>query len=519
MQNDAAMPRLTSLIWIALAAGCGGPGFRHEIVGSGRAGGAVPLPAAGEHRVDWTIATPRAMRVAWTIACGDAAPVAGVAGETFEAYRERRLAELRARQERKKDTIAAIGGAVLGSATAATRVETPTGEAQATATVDGHAVGAVVAEGVISDDVQLPPGDVGAQVLEGEVSIVATSPGVCTMTVAPEDAAADAAGLRGDFRVVRIVDVAGERAAIAAERRQHAVVVRGALQASLIARGADPELRARIAAEREAEARARAAIDAEARARREAEARARIEAEARVRAEAEARARAEAEARVRAEAELRLRISVAATATRQHVLAYLVGVCGADPDAYARRQRARADEERRIADARARRDAELQARLDAEARVRAEHDAARQRRLAAALDARAEVTAYLRWLGAIEKPPMPAPLDEDRGPPPLDGAVWIAGEWVWRGGAWVWITGGWTIPDSGFSRDDAVDNTITVSIDADAGAEVGGGTTHVVTHPDRDDDEPRRDRPKTRDHRDDDEDEPKPRVKTRDHRR
>ncbi len=129
--------------------------------------------------------------------------------------------------------------------------------------------------------------------------------------------------------------------------------------------------------------------------------------------------------------------------------------------------------------------------------------AERDRRYARVLEVRAEVATYLRGLGAYDKPPMPDVLDEDPGAPPLDGAVWIAGEWTWRGGAWVWLGGGWTIPD-----------VTRVVVGVDVGGHDAPRPT-VVDHrdgaPDRgrvEDhrDAPRHERPQTRDHRDDDRD-------------
>jgi hypothetical protein len=87
---------------------------------------------------------------------------------------------------------------------------------------------------------------------------------------------------------------------------------------------------------------------------------------------------------------------------------------------------------------------------------------------------------YLRWLGAIDRPPMPEPLDEEPGPPPADDAVWVAGEWVWRG-AWTWIHGGWRLPG----------RILGIS----AG---GGRRPQVRDHRDA----PARPRPQTIDHRD-----------------
>jgi hypothetical protein len=537
---------LSASLLIALAA-CGGPQFRHDHVGTGYAGrGGVKLDTTGTHQVTWAIATPRAMRLAWSIDCGGVVQ-AGTAGETFEEYRTRRVAEIRAEREKQKQAISSIGGAVLGTVGAGAVAETPNGEARADVAVDGEAVGAVVAEGVISDDIQLPAGDVGAGKYGGTVTLGVDQPGVCTMAVGPEVAGEDAAGVTGEFRVVHVVDVYAERAAAAARYRAAAIDVRGSLQADLVARGADPELQARLEAQRLAEATARAEAEARVRAEREAaqavidaerareraardaeraardaERRARADAEAaeraRIRAERDAKARLEIEARLRVEAELRARVVIAVTATRQAQLSYLVGVCGASAEAYhakleaEERARVQAELELRLrleaqAEARARAEAEARARDEAEMRAHAERLAERERRRSAALAVRGDVLLYLTMLGAVEKPPMPEPMYEDPGEPPMAGATWAAGEWSWQGGAWVWLSGGWTIPDDGFSVSVSVDNEPRDT-----------GTTIVVEQPDRD---PEPSRPVVRDHRDDRKPEPKPepaRPRVRDHR-
>lgn len=537
----ATMARLaSSLIAIAaLTAACAGSQYRHDHIGTGYAGaGGVKLDTTGAHRVDWSIATPRALRLSWTIDCGGVVQ-AGAAGETFEEYRVRRVAEIRAERERQKQTIAAVGGAVLGTVGGTAVARTPDGEARADVAVDGEAVGAVVAEGVISDDVQLPAGDLGASSYGGTITLTVDNPGVCTMAVAPELEGEDASGVTGQFRVVHVVDLYAERAAANQRARTAAISVRGTLQAGLVTRGADPELRARLEAERLAEAQARAAAEALIRAERQAERDARAQAEAdarwRARAEADEKARLELEARLRIEAEVRARVVLTVTATRAAQLSYLVGVCGASSEAYharleaEERARVQAELELRIrldaqAEARARaeaerahRDAEAQARADAEARARAELVAELDRRRGAAIAVRGNVLAYLQWLGAIEKPPMPEPMYEDPGEPPMSGATWASGEWSWQGGAWVWLSGGWTIPDDGFS--------VSVSVDNDPRPE-DTGRTIVVDHDPEPQPQPEPERPRVRDHRDDEKkpekkedkkDEERPRV--RDHRR
>jgi hypothetical protein len=417
-------------VWPSLLLVACAPRLRHDHLGHGTAvvgaaatataspgAGAVAITAPGTHRVDWSIHTPRALRVAWTVDCGGAV-AAGVAGETFAEYRQRRLAELARGQEQKKAAIAAIGGAVLGGAVAAADVETAHGDGSVEVGVDGTAVGAAVADQVVSDRVALPAGDVGAQVLTGSVTLLGGTAGVCSMRIAPEDPAEDPAGVAGEFAVTRVVDVAAERAVARAAARDAAIATRSEVSVRLVAGGADPDRRARV----------------------------------------------EGEARH----------------ARSLYAAYLVGECGADPEHQARREAARQAELAAKIELRRRRDAERAARIEVSLE--------RHRR---ALATRAEVVAYLEWLGAVAPPPMPDPIIEDPGEPPVIDAIWVTGEWIWRGGEWVWIGGSWSFPTDRF--------TVEVHDDDD-----DEPRPRVIDH--RDDT-----RPRERDHRDD-------RVRERDHR-
>ena len=131
---------------------------------------------------------------------------------------------------------------------------------------------------------------------------------------------------------------------------------------------------------------------------------------------------AEAEARRPVGPIVEERGAAGARVEREEVIAYLVGVAHAEPH----RHEIAAEHERR----------ELERRLmsDAERAARREADA---------LQTRARVRAYLVALGARERPPRPAPLPEEPGEPPFEGAVWGRGGWVWRDGQWAWIPGGW----------------------------------------------------------------------------
>lgn len=539
-----ASPRL---LLLPLLLGACAPRYRTETLGSSTAGGAgVAVTQPGAHTVAWTVTTPRALRLRWTVACG-AASDTGVAGESFADYEARRLAELRAEKQREKDAVASVGGALLGSVGAGATVRTPDTEASAEVHADGEAVGAAVADEIFSDDVALPPGDLGGGVLRGTITLRVDEPGACTLTVAPEDPAEDPAGVSAGFEVTRSIDLAVERAHERARRRDGALEVRGELTAALVAQGADPDYQRKRAAEVVAglqvgvdlDVQAQAELDAQVEAssprldaiavrdrlraslialgadpehqrRRAAE----LEAELRIRAELEAQAQAEVDAELRAEAaareearwlrdqarreaedarraELEAQLQLALE-VRGRLTASLLAL-GADPE-FQRKRAAQLEVELRIrAEADARAQAEADAQLWAEGAARDRAAAERRRRLDAALSVRVELLAYLEGLGAFAQPPMPAPMDEDHGTAPADGAVWIAGEWVWRDRQWQWIAGGWSISGGGGTTTVDAGGGVGVSIDVKL-------PVPVIVVEDRDDPPPPR--PKTRDHRD-----------------
>jgi len=143
-----------------------------------------------------------------------------------------------------------------------------------------------------------------------------------------------------------------------------------------------------------------------------------------------------------------------------------------------------------------------------------------QRRLDSALRARGELRARLVALGAIPRPPMPAPLAEAPGEPPFPGAHWIPGRWEWGEGRWRWRAGYWSAPPPD-------DETGGLAIGVSTGATIGfdlfdssGSDERVRDHRDsgssnvRDHRTDRSDGARIRDHRDD----PRPTPTVRDHR-
>lgn len=466
----------------------GDGGVASAAPGAGTLPPTVTVPAdlpEADLRIDYDLWLPRAMVVAWRVRCGEVV-VDGAAGESFEDYRQRRLAELVAERERQRRNAAQVGAlvgqAVLGQPTVAVAASTPGASATAGVTVDGAAVGAAAGAATVSMEVTLPPDDVGAGPRHGNALLVAVPAGTCAMEVVPPDDvdAATRAAIVGSFHVARRDDPRRRRLLIA---DRGAIELRGSLRASLVASGADADVeRARARNEARAAARLeerRLALEAAA-ARNEA-----------ALAAADARHARALELHAQAEARARLQLQ-AVMDTRAGMVAYL-GRCGGDPG---RRARLAAEAEAREAHAwsvaidlrgqltarlstdverwaRARAaltgqalgvrgrlhaslvaagaDPTLRDRLLAEAAYEANQRAAAQ----AALDelARAEqerdLALGLPGPGAhatavVEvRPPMPALVIEDSGVPPGVGAVWVAGSWTWVGGRWLWTPGAW----------------------------------------------------------------------------
>jgi hypothetical protein len=532
--------------------------YRAEFVGTGNAlvttrgataptdvvaapgGGGMQLPR-GSYEVALRFDIPRAQIINWRVSC-PGTEREGAVGESYEAYRDRRLAELRTMYERDRRRAEAATNLVVGVVAprvrGETRVVTPggtvvvRGETRVTRTVDAPPPPIVepVPGPEPGPEIVLSPLDTGRGTLGAKIRIDTTSDGVCSVIATADDT------IVASYAVTRVRDLVGEERERKLAVTSGAFEVRTRVRAQLVTYGADEGARqrrrqaeARLRAEAEAtrqrrldaEARVRAEaearrglearlrIEAELRASHEADLRARAEAHAeaertRLRLEAEARVRWEAEAPLRARAELVARQRAMAFTTREYVIAWLVGRCNADPGRRARiaeQQRIeRAERERLIAvrleaerAERAERERLIAVRLEAEhaerERLRAEADAraalevARlaelgRRRTEHALQVRTQLTGYLVSIGARLRPPRPEPQHEEPGAEPFPGARWIAGSWEWTDARWIWRAGGWTDPHT---FGDAGGEVI-VKTDGHHGG-YGGGHTGVLIAP------------------------------------
>lgn len=295
--------RIASLaLTVTVAAGCA-PRFRHDVVGSSRATigrgpalAAIPVSdASSRHIVALDVWLPRAVEVEYIVDC-PGHQLTGVVGETWDHYRERRIAELRRQRGQQVRTTGAVVGAVTGAAGVGAEVVTPGGEAYVEAGVDGRAAGELAADAALPE-ITLDPRDTGAQRHQRRFELVPEAAGQCTAVIASAHDGQELDGIVVVLDVERVVDVGAERAAARARARDGAIEVRGGVRAGLVAGGADPEYRAKrararagvaidvradvradlIAGGADPDARAKAAAERERLRRQQAEERARIE--------------------------------------------------------------------------------------------------------------------------------------------------------------------------------------------------------------------------------------------------
>ncbi len=423
-------------------------------------------------RVSYQVATPRAMELHFMLRC-PGEERSGTMGESWEHYRERRLAEVERERQKEVQAKADIIGAVVGGAQGHAQVGPVHGDASAS--VDGQAI----AEQTTAT-AQLPAWDVGPQQLRRTVEIRGGEAGRCSMSLWSETPEQDLGGVTGSISIVQLVSKARVKREQQAVVDAHALTFRANLRASLIARGADPQhrekqRRATIQKQRAAEV---VRLEVVATQRREQAARVQVVvAPAPVSVEV-----------IEARRQKQLRLN-AALQTR----ARLVGSCrgnGADPGYRARQrqiafnqrqeqERARQREvstqlvierEHRVAfelqlgfDLRTR--TQLVARLIAggadpdyrrkrneaefqafEARATAQRHAQRQTAIEVHAAAPLEANAAIEIHAHASRPPRPAPPTQARPAPPSSQSTWIAGFFQWQGSVWIWIPGTWSAP-------------------------------------------------------------------------
>ncbi len=419
-------------------------------------------------RISYQVATPRAMELHFMLRC-PGEERAGTMGETWEQYRERRVAELEQERQKEVKAKADIIGAVVGGAQAHGQVGPVHGDASAS--VDGQAVAEQTTAAVV-----LPAWDVGPQQLRSTIEVRGGQAGRCSMSLWSEKAEQDLGGVTGSIKIVQLVNKARVKREQQAIVDARALTFRADLRASLIARGADPEHREKL---RRVEIQKQRAAEA-----------ARLEIVAAQRREQAARVQVvvapppvSAEV-VEARRQKQLRLN-AALQTR----ARLVGSCrgnGADPgyrarqrqDAFNRQQKQERAQQHEVAAQHAR-EVEyqkiLQMRLQLDLRTRtqlvanlvangADPEYRRKRNEAEfqAFEVRAQGQRRAVVQGHTSSPdpfqaeasveihtnipPRPAPRAQSRPAPPSSQSTWIAGFYQWQSGVWIWIPGIWSTP-------------------------------------------------------------------------
>ncbi len=537
---------MRSFVWLSIVlAGCAAR-YRTEHVGvaqvSASAGaGSIDL-GRGDYQMAMRFDVPRAQVVTWTLSCPGVERT-GVAGETAENYRTRRVADLQRMVEQDRRRLATVTNVIAGQAAARVQVRAPGANVQAEATAPS---GEVVAENAIEQIHELPYGDVGAGSYIANIRVRTVEDGACTVATQSIDP------VGGSLAVDRVRDLRAEEQERMVAQRANAIDARGRVRARLVAFGADEQLRERRLAEqarqRAEEADRRAELEArqadERRERAEAD-RVRLEAEARLHWEAEAPERArrarldeERQARIATEQETkrarlvvieeerRMRLVILerertrAFTVRGEYIAWLVGQCHADPHRRARLEMERSERTRRIEMERI----ERLRRIEIEAELVARHEREReQRQLQGAFAVRTQLSGYLVSAGARMRPPRPAARVEIAGTAPFDGARWDAGTWLWVQGSWQWRKGGWVdsvqfgaaggetyVHAPAVVEREVVKNTSSSSSGSSVDVAVPAGITVSVTPA-------RKATPAVRDHRRRDTRTEEPRV--RDHRR
>lgn len=428
----------------------------------------------GDYQMSMRFDVPRAQIVAWTLRCPGIERT-GVAGETFENYRARRLVDINRRVEQDRRGLATVTNAIAGQAGAQVQLRGPG------TTVTAEAVGPsgeAVAQQVIEDVRELPYGDVGAGSYLANLQLRTFDDGACTVTTNSLDP------VGGTLAVDRIRDLRAEAQQRQVAQRANAIDARARVRARLVGFGADEQARAHRLAEArrsrdeanrlrlEAEARIRweagapererqLRIDEERRARGALEQEAERVRRARLDAERNAKLAIEAEAErsrllvieeqrrarlVITEEELRMRLVIIeeqrtrAFAVRGTYIAWLVGTCNADLHRRARLEAERIERTRRIELEREQRERTVEIERE---RIARERQAREERTLQVAFAVRTQLAGYLVTAGARLRPPRPAARIEIAGSAPFEGARWESGTWMWLEGTWQWRQGGW----------------------------------------------------------------------------
>ncbi len=507
--------------------GCG-HGVRHEVVSTGAtATEPVTMPlSTGTYDLQLNIISPRAQVVNYEWVCqptgGVAFTRAGKIGQPFVEFRTARLEQLNQERKAQAERLAQqaqyalahptpplvqpgygqpqpgygqpqpVYGqpqpgygqpqpTVVASGQITASVQTPVGSVNAGILLNGQSSTPVptappaplaVAAPVVMTAVdfaplmELPAGDLGGGQMTTLVHMSVTADSQCHIRVVAEEPTTQTM-----YKLTRMRDLEAEARIGAMAATTHAVRARTVFTSSLVALGADINLR---------EQRRLAAIELNVHQQRLAA----IEAGASIRV-------GERQAGIAAAANIEASLQIDAQHERQYQLEYqqaelranmamtartsLVSLCVAGGADLNRRQRLVQLEKQRVVWAFQIRSsweqslirvganpdlrAELRVSVDNQrAQNRAKVFADQQLRHNLALQAQAQLTGYLVGLGAVARPPMPAPIDDYRSEAPSPEFGWTAGQWVWANLQWTWISGQWINRQSGFASATTVNN-------------------------------------------------------------
>ncbi len=242
-RRSALLP-LTALL-LLLASACASP-YRRVALGStaaavGTDGSAQGIPVAASadrFQIDFHITTAEATQLRVVVRCPGATHE-DIVGESMASYRERRLQELQSQQARQEQDRARALGTANAALAGVAQVNTPVVQATAELEVEAEI------EKAPAPVVELGPYDRGAQSIHQSVILPGGDKGACTMSLLSLEKGSALVGVSGYMEVTHLIDRAQARARKAKQETELGLRFRTTMQAELVARGADPELRSR----------------------------------------------------------------------------------------------------------------------------------------------------------------------------------------------------------------------------------------------------------------------------------
>lgn len=256
--------RLSLGLFVIGCAACSSPyrsvslGTTTATIGADTQGQGVVVEASRDrYRIDFHVTTREATELAVRVRC-PGGEVETIVGESMASYRARRLPELRHQAQRREQNraraVSSIGAAISSTAIVDTPVVRAQANVQAEASVQAQAEPAPI---------ELGPHDRGAQSIHRTIAIAGGSAGQCQMQLLPLASAPALRGVTGYMEVTHLIDEAMQQRRAKQAERQIALKHRAIIQADLVARGADPQLRQRLALAKQERQQAEEAVRAQ----------------------------------------------------------------------------------------------------------------------------------------------------------------------------------------------------------------------------------------------------------------